>query len=192
MIAQLQRRFDLVGQRFECVDDARSLRRREMAHSAQQQSDQCQDGHLRGERFRRGDADLRSGVHVNAAVAFARDRAGDVVADAERAKSFALAFAQGAQRVGGLAALADGENERVAAHRRVAMAKLAGVFHFHRNVRELFDEIFARPSRRVMRCRSRSARRGRHRAIPPRVMFKSAELGGAFFGAEPSAHGVAH
>jgi hypothetical protein len=44
--------------------------------------------------------------------------------------------------------LADGENKRVAAHWCVAMAELAGVFHFYRNVCQLFDEIF--PDQRGM------------------------------------------
>ena len=67
---------------------------RKMAHPAEEQSDQREDGDLRSERFCRGDADLRPGVHVNAAVAFARDRARDVVANAERAITFAPALAQ--------------------------------------------------------------------------------------------------
>ena len=103
-----------------------------------------QDRDLRGERFRRRDADLRAGVHVNAAIAFARDRAGDVVANAEGAIAFAPAFAQRAERVGRLAALADREDEGVARHRRVAVAKLAGVFHFRRNLGELLDQDIRR------------------------------------------------
>src|SRR6266513_6142749 len=82
-------------------------------------------------------------MHVNPAITFARDGAGNVIADAESAKSFALAFAQRTQGVSGFTALADREDERIAAHRRVAMAELAGVFHLHRNVRKLFDEIFS-------------------------------------------------
>ena len=122
---------------------------------------------LRSERFRRRDADLRPGMHVNAAVALARDRAGDVVANAERAITFAPAFAQRAERVGGFSALTDGENERVARHRCVAMTKLAGVFHFSRNLASCSIKIFADHRRHAARCRSRSARRGRHRATAP-------------------------
>ena len=121
-----------------------------MPHPAEQQADQRQNDDLRGERFGRGHADLRAGVHVNAAVALARDGAGDVVANAEGAIALALAFAQRAERVGGFAALADGEDERVARHRRIAVAELAGVFDFGRNVGELLDEVFA-DHRRVQR-----------------------------------------
>src|SRR4029077_12111585 len=84
----------------------------------------------------------RPGMHVNSAITFTRDRTGDVVADTESAKSFALAFAQCPQSISGFTALADGENKGVAAHWCVAMAELAGVFHFYRNVCQLFDEIY--------------------------------------------------
>ena len=78
-------------------------------------------------------------MHIDAAVALSRDRARDVVADAERAIAFAPAFAQRAERIRRFAALADREKERVAAHRGVAMTKLARVFHFHRDVGQLLD-----------------------------------------------------
>ena len=89
-------------------------------------------------------------MHVDAPIAFPPHRAGDVVADSKRAKSFALAFAQRAEGIGCFAALADGEDERIAAHRGVAMAKLAGVFHFHRNIGQLLDQVFA--YQRSMQC----------------------------------------
>src|SRR5438876_2467742 len=128
-------------------------------------------------------------MHVNATVAFARDGAGDVVADTESAKSLALAFAQCTQCVGRLTALADCKNERVSAHRRVAMAKLAGVFHFYRNVSELFDEIFA--NHRSMQCRAASHQHdARDIASFSRGHVQSTELGGAFLGVEPAAHGI--
>ncbi len=98
---------------------------------------------LRRERFGGRDADLGSGVHVNAAIAFARDGAGDVIANSERAMSFAPALAQCAERIGGFAALADREDERVVRHWRIAMAKLARVFDFDWNVGQMLDEIFA-------------------------------------------------
>ncbi len=110
-----------------------------MAHPAEEQTNGRQDRDLRRKRFRRGDTDLRTGVHINPAVALARDRAGNVVANTEGAIAFPPALAQGAERVRGLAALADGEDEGVARHRGIAMAKFAGVFHFGRDLRELLD-----------------------------------------------------
>ena len=82
-------------------------------------------------------------MHVNPAVALARNRARDVVANSQGAKTFAPAFAQCTERVRGLAALADGEYQRLGSHRRVAMAKLAGVIDFCRDIRQPLDQIFA-------------------------------------------------
>ena len=191
LIAQLQHRFDLFGQRLERFDHARPLRGREMAHPAEEQSEQREDRDLRGERFRRRHADLRPGVHVNAAVAFARDRAGDVVANAEGAITFAPAFAQRAERVRRFAALADGEDQRVPRHRRVAMAKFAGEFHFGRNARELLDQIFA-DHRGVQRSAASGENDSPDIAQLRRRHVQPAELCRAFFSAKPAAHRVAH
>ncbi len=162
-----------------------------MPHPAKEQSDEHEDGHLRGERFRRGDPDLRTRVHVNAAVAFARDGARDVVANAEGAIPLAPAFPHRAEGVGGFAALADREDYGVARHRGIAMAKLAREFHFRRNPRELLEDVFAdhgRMQRRAAAGQDDAADiaqlRGRH--------VEAAEFGGAFFRAETAAHGIAH
>src|SRR5262249_12949692 len=88
-------------------------------------------------------ADLRAGVHINAAIAFARDRAGDVVTNPQRAVAFALTFAQRSQGVSGFTALAERENERVLGRRGIAMAILAGKIDIHRNVRQLLNGVFA-------------------------------------------------
>jgi hypothetical protein len=50
-------------------------------------------------------------------------------------------FAQAGQRVGRFAALRDGEHQRVVVQRRIAVAQLAGVFHFHRDPAQFFDNI---------------------------------------------------
>ena len=67
---------------------------------------------LRRERLGRGDADLRPGVQVDAAVGLLGDRAAHHVADGQRRVPLAFHFAQGRQRVGRLAALRDGEQQR--------------------------------------------------------------------------------
>ena len=97
----------------------------------------------RGERFGRGDADLRPGVHVDAAIAFAGDGARHVVANAEGAMAFALALAQGRERIGRLAALRDDEDERVLRQRHVAIAELARELDLRGDVREMLDDVFA-------------------------------------------------
>src|ERR1700730_18479387 len=82
-------------------------------------------------------------MHVNAAVALPRDRAGDIVANPERAITFATAFAQGAERIGSFTALTDGEHQSVARHRGVAMSKFARMFDFGGDVGELLNQVFA-------------------------------------------------
>ena len=55
----------------------------------------------------------------------------------------ALRLAQGAQRVGRLARLAQDEDERAVVERRVAVAELAGVLDLDRQVREPLDQVLA-------------------------------------------------
>ncbi len=78
-----------------------------------------------------------------------------------------------------------------ARHRRVAVTKLAGVFHFSRDAGELLDQIFADPGRVQS-----SAAAGENDA-PDVAQFgrrhvQAAEFGGAFLGVETAAHRVAH
>ena len=114
-----------------------------MADAAEEQAEQGEDRELGGEGFCGSNADLGAGVHVDAAVALAGDCARDIVANAERAVALALALAERGEGVGGLAALADDEHQRVAIERDVAVAKFTGELAFHGNVREGFDEVFA-------------------------------------------------
>ena len=82
-------------------------------------------------------------MHVNASVALARNCTRDVVADSKSAKTFAPAFAEGAERVRSLAALADSEDQRLPGQRCVSMTKLARVFYLGGDIRQPFDQIFS-------------------------------------------------
>ena len=62
--------------------------------------------------IRRGDADFRAGVHVDAAVGFARDGAADDVADRERGVAARFVSRKRGQRVGRFAALRDARTAR--------------------------------------------------------------------------------
>src|ERR1041385_3121290 len=55
----------------------------------------------------------------------------------------ALGFAQSRQRVGRLTRLRDGNDNSVAVDGWVAVAKLAGVLHLHRNPRKFLEQILA-------------------------------------------------
>ena len=131
------------------------------------------------------------GVHVNSTVAFARDRARDVVANPECAKAFAPAFAQRTERVRSFAALADREDQRLRSHRRIAMAKLARVFDFGRDVRQSLDQIFA-DSAGMQRSAATGENDASDIAQLRRRHVQAAELGGAFLSVKTAAHRVAH
>ncbi len=55
----------------------------------------------------------------------------------------AAGFAEGAERIGGLARLAEDEHERPVVERGVPVAELAGVLDFHRQVGQPLDQVFA-------------------------------------------------
>src|SRR5207249_6301452 len=63
--------------------------------------------------------------------------------------SFALRLAQGSEGVRGLAGLGNGQDNGVAVDGRIAIAELAGIFHFHGNASKFFEKIFANESRVV-------------------------------------------
>ena len=90
-----------------------------MPQAAEIEGHHRQDGTLRREGLGRGHADLRSGTEIDAAVGLLGDRAAHHVADAQRGVAFALHLPQGGQGVGRLAALRDGEDQRVVVQGRV-------------------------------------------------------------------------
>src|SRR5438132_533555 len=143
LIVEIQNRLDLFWQRFQCFDHTASFSRGKIAHPSEEQREQRENNKLRRKRFGSRHTDLRSRVHINASVALSRDRARDVVTNPQGAKTFAPAFAQCTERVRSFAALADGKNQRLRSHRRITMAKLAGVIDFCRDVRQSLDQIFA-------------------------------------------------
>ena len=114
-----------------------------MPQPAQVEGQQRQDGDLGRERLGAGDADLGAGVEVDAAVGLAGDRAADGVDDRQRRVPPPLGLAEGAERVGGLARLAEDEDERAVVERGVAVAELAGVLDLDGQVGEPLDQVFA-------------------------------------------------
>ena len=109
------------------------------------------DGRAR-ERLGRDDGDLGPRVQVDAAAAFARDRAADDVDDPEHAAALALDLLHGGERVERLAGLADGDVQRVVLDHGVAVAKLGRRLRVRRYARELLDELRAHHARDVRRA----------------------------------------
>ena len=83
-------------------------------------------------------------------VGFAGDGDADDVDDAQRQRALFLRFAQGRERVGGFAGLADRDDDRVLFDERIAIAELAGVRALGDDLREIFHQVIA-DQRRVPR-----------------------------------------
>src|SRR5688500_10946491 len=98
--------------------------------------------HGRGrERLGRYDGDLRSGVQIDAASAFASNGAADDIDDAEHTATFALYLLDRGKRVERFTGLADGDVQRVLLDHRIAITKLRGGLGMRRHTSELFDQV---------------------------------------------------
>ena len=76
-------------------------------------------------------------------IRFSRDGAALDVDDGKRSGAALLGEVQHCLAVGGLAALADDDDQVVAVQHRIAVAELAGDIDRHGYARELFDHILA-------------------------------------------------
>ena len=191
VVALFEHAFDQGGDRLEFLDDLQPVAARQVPDTPEGQRDEGEDRQLRGEGFRRRHPDLGSGVHVDARAALARDGARHVVANAQRAVALAQALAHRGEGVDGLAALADGENQRVLVHRHVAVAELARVLHLARQVRQGFDEIFADQPGMVCRAAARDDD-AVHLAQFLRGHVDAAQPRARVLGREASAQRIAH
>lgn len=190
VVALLEDGADFVGDLLQLLEDGDAFRCGEMADAPEHEAQDGEDGELRGEGLGGGDTDLGPGVHVDAAVALAGDGAGDVIADAEGAMAFALAFAERGEGVGGFSALADGKDEGVFVHRHVPVAKLTGKLDLGRDVREGLDEVLADHT-----GVARGAAPGEDDAVDLAEFLgghvEPTEAAGGFFVGKAAAHGVA-
>src|SRR3984893_8447590 len=124
LVAEIQNRFHLGGQRFKRFNHAAPIRSGKITHPAKEQPKECENDKLRRKRFCSRDADFRTGVHINSSIALPGNRARDVVTNSQSAKAFAPAFAQGSECIRGFAALADRKDQRLRSHWRITMTKL--------------------------------------------------------------------
>ena len=123
---------DLLRQAAQRLDELPALQDAQVPEPRQPKRHQRERRHLAGERLGARDADLRAGVQVDAAVHLAGDRGAHHVHQAHRPCPAALGLADRRQRVGGLAALGDADDQRAAVHHRIAVAELGGVLDLHR------------------------------------------------------------
>ena len=144
---QSQALFDLARQADQRLQHAATGRRVEVAAQAAEIDGEQVEGHqLGGEGLGRGDADLRTGVGVDDAVALAGDGGFDHVADRQHLAALVVGFAQGRQGVGGLAALADHQGQGPGGDQRVAVTELAGDIDLDRDAGMLLDAGTCRPA----------------------------------------------
>ncbi len=95
-----------------------------------------------------------SGPHaqVDAGVGLAGDRRADDVDDAQRERAALLGLLQRRERVGGLAGLADRDDDRAVLDDRVAVAELAGVLDLGGDLREILHQVLADHAPRAAPC----------------------------------------
>jgi hypothetical protein len=115
----------------------------EEATSTQEEGEEREHGDLTGEGLGRCDADLGSDAEVDAEVGLAGDRRPDDVDHAERQRATLLGLFEGGERVGRLARLAHGDDDRAFIDDRVAIAELAGVLDLGRDFAEVLEEVLA-------------------------------------------------
>ena len=100
-----------------------------------------------------------------------------------------LGLAEGAERVGGLARLAEDEHQGAVVERRVAVAELAGVLDLHRQVGEALDQVLADQGRVPARAAGGEDDAADAAELAVREV-QAAEDRGGLGAAEPAAAGV--
>ena len=96
---------------------------------------------LRGERLRRGDADLEAGARVEHRVDLARDLRAHLVRDRDGARAELARELHRLDRVARLARLGDADHERVLVEHRAAVDPLARDVGLDRDAAPLLDHV---------------------------------------------------
>ena len=107
----------------------------------QVEGDELLCDHLRGERLRGGDPDLRSGVGVEDAVGLTRERRPHRVRHREHLRTLPRRVAGRLEGVDRLPALTDGQREGVRTEHRVAIPELAGDLDLDRDPGPMLDRV---------------------------------------------------
>ncbi len=123
----------------ESFNDFDTVAIAEITEATKVECEHCANHDLRSECFGRCNADLWTRMLIDAAVALASNGGADAVVDRQGAVAFTSGFAECAECIDRFARLADGDDEGVFIQRRVAVAKLGGVFDFDRDASIAFD-----------------------------------------------------
>ena len=127
--AQLGEQADILG----LVDHA--------ARARHCDGDQIAHDQLGAVRLGGGHGDLRAGVGVDDVIGLAGDGRAHDVDDGEGVHALALGLAQRREAVGGLAALADDDHQRLRREQRLAVAELRRDVHAHRDARQILHHV---------------------------------------------------
>ena len=111
------------------------------AHLRQVQAQDVAGGNLRGERLGGGDRDLGAGVREDHRVRLARDRRARRVDDGDDLRALLAGVTDRLDRVHGLAALGDGDDQGLLADDRVAVAELAGELDLYGDAAPVLDRV---------------------------------------------------
>ena len=107
------------------------------------QSNQIDDSELRGVALGRCNRDFRTCHRVQHVIAFAGDGAANGIDDGQNVHIVCLCLTQCGQCISGLAGLADGDAQIIAAENRTAVTELGCQIHFNRNAGQLLNDVLA-------------------------------------------------
>ena len=179
------------GGGFEGVEHGQAVSEGEVSNAGQVQGQEREHGDLGSEALGAGDADLGTGVEVDAADGLTGDRGADDVADGERGVAAAAGFAECAQGIGRLAGLGQDKDEGVIVERGVAVAELTGVLDLDRQVGQALDQVLAD------QCSMPARAAGGEDDAPDTAQaggreIQAAQDGSGFGAVETAAAGVSH
>ncbi len=138
----------VAGHLLELVDDVGDLvAELRAAHLREVEAQQVAGHQLGDEALGRRDADLGAGVGVDHRVGLARDRRAVGVADRQHPRALRARVPDRHQGVGGLARLADRDDQGVLGQDRVAVAELVGQLDLARDAGPVLDGVLGDQTR---------------------------------------------
>src|SRR5918996_219582 len=151
LLVERKRSPHLVWKRPQTRDDVGDLLGKHWTtHLREVQRDKVQRNHLRGERLRRGDADLRPGVGVHHGVGLTGQRGSERVRHGEHARTLPGGVTGRLERVDGLPRLTHRERQRVGSEHGVAIPELRRDVDLDRQPGPVLDGVL-RDEPRVVR-----------------------------------------
>ncbi len=134
---------DVIGDLGEFLDHAARVLGAHDAPAGEPEAHHGEDRDLAHEGLGAGDADFWADAEVDAGVGLARDGRAHDVDHAQREGAAVADLAQGCEGVGGLARLADRDDDGAVLDDGVAVTEFAGVLALDRELGEVLEEVLA-------------------------------------------------